>query len=272
MRLGFCASGNLRLADSPAISECDQIRTMFDNYRYAKEIGYDYIEFGVANFAAMSEEDMEKAVQYHNQGLLTVESCNGFIPATLPLVGDQVDVDAVRAYLQKVLPRMASVGVETVVFGSGGARRVPEGISDEQAWQQLDAFMTMAEEIARPLGITIVIEPLNHKETNVMLTVAKSYQVAKRLNLPNLKVLGDTYHMYIEGEDPSILTECADLLRHIHVAEPVERGIPVDCPYLRQTGEALRKAGYDGRVTIECRHKNFVEDIKNVNPLMREMF
>lgn len=272
MRLGVCLPGNFQLPDSIAVGECELVRALVDGYRYVRDIGYDYVEFGVANIVAMSDEDMAKAVEYHEKGLLTVESCNGFIPASLPLVGNEVDVDAVRAHLVKSLTRMASIGVQTVVFGSGGARRVPEGISDEQAWQQLDAFMTMAEEIARPLGITIVIEPLNHKETNIMLTVSDSYQVAKRLNLPNLKLLGDTYHMYIEGEDPEVFVRCADLLRHVHVAEPVERGVPVDCPYLRKSGEALRKAGYEGRVSIECRYKNFAEDMKNANAIMREMF
>ena len=54
--------------------------------------------------------------------------------------------------------------------------------------------------------------PLNHKETNVFLTVAESSEVVRRLNLPNLKVLADLYHTYVEKEEPQILIENADIL------------------------------------------------------------
>ena len=173
MRFGVCLPGNFTLPNSPAEGQTEQIRALVDGYRFIREAGYDYIEFAVGNFANFSEEDMALAVDYYKKGMLKVEACNSFIPGTLPLVGDQVDLEAVRAYLELVLPRMASVGVQIVVFGSGGARRIPEGVSAEQAQKQLDEFMTLAEGIARRVGITIVIEPLNHKECNTLLTVSE---------------------------------------------------------------------------------------------------
>lgn len=272
MRFGVCLPGNFTLPNSPAEGCIEQIRALVDGYRFIQEVGYDYIEFGVGNFANFSEEDMAKAVAFYEKGLLKVEACNGFIPGTLPLVGDQADLAAVRAYLEKVLPRMASVGVKVVVFGSGGARRIPEGVSAEQAQKQLDEFMTLAESIARDVGITIVIEPLNHKECNTLLTVTESAAVARRLNLPNLKVLADLYHTYVENEDPQVLIDNADILCHTHVAEPESRTIPVDHPYLRACGEALRKAGYNARMSIECGTKDFAAEVTGALPVMKELF
>lgn len=272
MRFGICLPGNFTLPDSTAPDEAPLIRALVDGYRFLQETGYDYIEYAVPHFAALSQEEMDRAVDYYNRGLLKVEACNGFIPGTLPLVGEQADLSTVRAYLETVLPRMASVGVQMVVFGSGGARRIPEGITPEAAEKQLDQFLILAESIARPLGITIVIEPLNHQECNVFLTVTESARTVRRLNLPNLKVLADLYHCYVEQEPAQVLVENADILYHTHVAYPDGRTIPADHPYLRSCGEALRQAGYHSRMSIECRCQDFAAEVTGALPVMKELF
>ena len=272
MRFGVCLPGNFTLPNSPAEGQTEQIRALVDGYRFIQEVGYDYIEFAVGNFANFSEEDMALAVDYYKKGMLKVEACNSFIPGTLPLVGDQVDLEAVRAYLELVLPRMASVGVQIVVFGSGGARRIPEGVSAEQAQRQLDEFMTLAEGIARRVGITIVIEPLNHKECNTLLTVSEGAVAARRVNLPNLKLLADLYHTFVENEDPQVLFDNADILCHTHVAEPVTRPNPVARPSQRACGDALRKAGYNARMSIECGTKDFASEVIGALPILKELF
>ena len=272
MIFGICLPGNFKLPDSVAAGETDQLRALVDGFRFIREVGYDYLEYSVGNLLALSDEDMEKAVAFHHRGLLKVEACNGFIPGSLPLVGDQADTAAIRAYLEKALGRMAALGVEIVVFGSGAARRIPEGVSPAQAQAQLDEFLTLAESIARPLGITVVIEPLNHKETNSLLTVTESGGVVRRLKLPNLKLLADLYHTYVENEPPQVLIDNADILRHVHVAEPEHRTIPVEHPYLRACGEALRQAGYEGRVSIECGCQDFMAEVTGALPVLKRLF
>lgn len=272
MRFGICLPGNFTLENSVAAGESELLRALVDGYRFIKEIGYDYIEFSVGNLMAMSDEDMEKAVKYYQQGLVKVEASNGFIPGTMALTGETVDKEAIRGYLEKSLKRAASLGVKIVVFGSGAARRIPDGFPEEQAKKQLDEFMILAEGIARPLGITIVIEPLNHKETNVFLTVTESSKTVRRLNLPNLKVLADLYHTYVENEEPQVLKEQADILYHVHVAEPEKRGIPVEHPYLAACGEVLRMTGYSGGISIECRAGEYIPEITGALPVMKKLF
>lgn len=272
MRFGICLPGNFTLADSQVPDEAPLIRALVDGYRFIQEVGYDYLEYAVPHFDALSPEEMDRVVDYYHRDLLKVEACNGFIPGSLPLVGDQADLTAVRTYLEKVLPRMASVGVKIVVFGSGGARRIPDGVSPEQATEQLDRFLILAESIARPLGITIVIEPLNHNECNVFLTVSESAKTVRRLNLPNLKVLADLYHCAVEQEPPQVLLDNRDILFHTHVANPDGRTIPVDHPYLRACGQALQQANYSARMSIECGCRDFAADVTGALPIMREMF
>ncbi len=271
MRIGSCIPGNFQLPGSPAENEHPTVRALVDGSRHLRELGYDFIEATVESIANLSDAEMEKAVQYRKAGLLCLESCNCFIPGALPLIGEKRDPEKIRGYLEKVLPRLVRLGVEVVVFGSGGARWVPEGCSPETAREHLDQFLRTAEELARKAGVTLVVEPLNHQQANCIFTVTEAAGIVRRLNLPSLKLLGDTYHMYAEGEPPEVLFENRDILRHVHVAEPESRSAPTDCPYLRQIGSALRRAGYTGRVAMECTG-DFRENVRNAAPVLRKLF
>ena len=52
------------------------------------------------------------------------------------------------------------------MFGSGGARRVPEGFPKEDAFEQFVEFGKRIAPEARAHGLTIAIEPLCRDETN----------------------------------------------------------------------------------------------------------
>ena len=270
MKIGCCLPGNFQMPGREG--ETTVLTALEDGYRYVLDAGYDFIEFTVGGIAGMTEEEFTQAVQLHSIGKLTVEACNCFIPSSLPLIGEQADRAAILAYLEKVLSRMAALGVETVVFGSGGARKIPEGTPAEQVREQLDWFLCMAEKIARDMGTTIIIEPLNRGETNIILSVQEGGEIVRRLDLPNLKLLADVYHMYKENESVDTIVRNGALLRHVHVAEPVNRTVPEDCDYLRLFSAALREVGYDGRVSIEGNLPNFAEEICQVRPLMRKLF
>lgn len=260
------------MPEDPSSQENSFVKSLVDGYRYLLESGYDYIEFHVGGIANMSEEVFQEAVACHEQGKLTIESCNCFLPANLCLIGEAVDQEALTAYLRNALPRLEKLGVKTVVFGSGRARTIPEGTPAEQADAQLAWFLRQAEGVARLHGITIVIEPLNHCETNNILTVTEAAEIVRKLDLPNLKLLGDVYHMHTEQEPAAVLSRNGDILRHIHVCDPVKRTAPEDCDYLRQISQELHKAGYEGRVTIEAVMPEFATQVRQVQPLMRELF
>ena len=83
-----------------------------------------------------------------------VRAANCFIPGALKTTGPDVDIEALDAYVQVALQRAGQVGIETIVFGSGGSRMVPEGFSMTEATDQLVASLTrwapMAKAAAMP--------------------------------------------------------------------------------------------------------------------------
>ncbi len=274
MRIGCCLPGGSFMPQGVAAVDPSPLQSLRSGYQAVREMGYDYIEITVARLMELSEAELAEAADAYRSGAFRVEVCNSFIPGRLPLLGAQADHAAIRAYLQDALRRMELVGVEYVVFGSGAARHIPDEMDPAQAQAELDAFLTEAESIARVHGVTIVIEPLNKSEDNAINTVPAGAAIVRRLNLPNLKLLADAYHMYREDEPLTVLVENEDILRHVHVAEPPDRLIPnrAGGDYLRTFGAVLGGTPYSGRVTIECRYEDFASDVRMAYPFMREVF
>ena len=74
----------------------------------------------------------------------------------------------------------------------------------------------------------------------------------------SVRLLADFYHMARDGEPADEIAKHGGLLAHCHVAEAEKRtppGVAGDDfgPYLR----ALKAAGYDGALSIECRWSDF---------------
>ena len=190
---------------------------------------------------------------------LPMAAVNRLFPAEIKTTGPNVDVGAVDAYIATVFRRAQRVGAKVVVFGAGPSRAVPEGFDRSAAWNQLADGLRRWGPLAKNAGIVIVIEPLSRKETNIINSVAEAAELARCVNHPNIRILADTFHMGRDNEGvEGILAAGADLLCHVHCADPHERvplGLgPADHrPYFR----ALKDIGYAGGVCIEAIWRDF---------------
>ena len=216
-------------------------------------LGYDLIELGVAYFATLDDAGVQEVKKMFEGRKLAVRTCNCMFPGTItPLYKDEGLAEA-RAYLADVMPKLKEMGVTTAVFGSGGYRRMPEDIPEEKRHQLIRDLLVVMEGEARKNDVTIVIEPLNSRETNVLNTTKESMEYIRELELPNLKLLVDLYHFYCEGEPVDRIYEYGHYIKHIHIAEPTRRD------FLREDDEydytpffdALKAVGYDGAVMLE---------------------
>ena len=210
MRIGCCLYGSpFKLTNGRTTSESN-LDILVSGYQTLMEAGFDYAECAVGQLLQLTDEEMAEAARLHEIGMFTVESCNCFIPGSIPLTGENTG-DYIP-HIREVYRRMKLVGADAVVFGSGGARRIPEGFDRERAKAQLDDFMRTAAEIAKEYGITIVIEPLNSGECNVILSTTEGADYARRVDHPNLKLLADIYHMSKENEPYEVMLENAKIL------------------------------------------------------------
>ncbi|MDR3709053.1 MAG: sugar phosphate isomerase/epimerase [Capsulimonadaceae bacterium] len=239
------------------------------------DAGYDYVELSVAGHLAPEKPEsevlpaLEKAL---NAASIRAEAFNGFLPGDLRVTGEGVDPERQKAYVASACKRAAALGGKSIVFGSGGARQVPDGFDRNVAYRQIREFLLRAGDAAAANGIVIAIEPLNVTECNILNSVAESTEVATQVNHKAVQVLSDFYHVDHDGQSYDETALAGKLLRHVHIASPGNRKNPVaaDIPILTEYFRALRKAGYDQRISIECGWPDFAKDAASSLDVVRK--
>jgi D-psicose/D-tagatose/L-ribulose 3-epimerase len=227
--------------------------TGLKNVDAAKAAGFDYVELSATEIAALGDADFAAAAAHLKQAGVATPTANLFVPQAIKVVGPEVNVEQQTAHIKKVMSRLSTLGVEILVFGSGGARRVPDGYSRDAAYKQLVDFSRRAAEEARPYGITVTIEPLRRQETNIINTAAEGLDLVNAVNHPNFQLMIDFYHLASEQEDPAIVIKAKDHLRHLHMANPQGRVFPQKwdefdyAPFFAN----LKAIGYDKRISME---------------------
>jgi sugar phosphate isomerase/epimerase len=238
--------------------------TGIQNASLLKDLGYHFIEEGVGGFLKPAEGDDVFAEKYQAflDGNMPVRSCNGFIPGHLKSTGPETHHEEILVYANTAFERAAKTNIKYIVFGSGGSRRLPDGWSREQGETQFADLLSRMGPLAASHGITVVIEPLNSAEVNFINSLADGARIVKRVNHPNIQLLADIYHMMRDNEPASEIIKYGKYIQHVHIAEKEERtppGVKGDdfVPYLR----ALKKIRYKGGLSLECRWKNFNDEV-----------
>src|SRR3954470_6012937 len=191
-----------------------------------KTAGFDYAELSATEIAQLSDEEFEATVTRLKALGLPTPAANLFIPQTIHLTGPDTKPDEQMAHVKKVVSRLSRLGTQIIVFGSGGARRVPEGFAKDEAFKQLVDFGRRAAREARPYGITIAVEPLRREETNIINSAAEGLELVNAIGDPNFQLMIDFYHLASEHEDAAIVRRAAARLRHLHMANPQGRVFP----------------------------------------------
>jgi len=236
--------------------------TSADQAARAKAAGCEYIELNFTTVARMSEEEFAQTAAALEAAGLRSEAMNCFIPGDFNLCSLK-DGEALKAYISAGMARAKALGAEIVVFGSGGARRLPAGMEKPEGVQKLLPWFTLAGELAAQAGITVVVEPLQYRECNAVNTLLEGLALMNRANVPGLRLLADMYHMGENGEDYADILQAGADLRHCHIARPEGRKYPLPgdgydyAPFFA----ALRQIGYAGRLSIEASPVNGPQDL-----------
>ena len=234
----------------PLLGVCTSVQ----NHELVSQAGFDYIEEGVRRFLVPDkpEEEFLKNLKILEESSIPILACNGFLPGSLKSTGPQTQHEEILVFAETAFRRAQRSGIKTIVFGSSGSRNYPEGFDKEKAVDQFTELLAKMGPLAARYDVTVVIEPLRKDESNIVNRVEEAYQIALKVDHPNIRVLGDIFHMMREDEPPESLIEARKTLAHMHIAEKEKRtapGLAGDnfVPYLI----GLEKAGYRGGISIE---------------------
>lgn len=246
---------------------CADIR----NVKEVQEAGYDYIDGKLNQFALWSEEEFGEVLGLFRSSDIRMERCALLFPKNMIVIGSRYDEKAMRAYLDTAFSRMNALGCDLVVFGSGKSRLVPEGMRWQDAYKELVAVTKLVGHFAMTFGIRVAIEPLNRAETNLINSLAEGAALQADVNLPNVGLLADSYHMWQEGEDMNRLLTCAPFM-HTHIAVKGTRFYPTEeTDEVRAFFSLLKQSGYDGTVSIEGKSDDWKADSAKALKVMRSL-
>ena len=254
MKIGFCAP--------------------IESYQRVCEAGFDYIELPLSPVGQMTENEFITFEKHLTEGRVVCPTANMFLPANIRVAGDDADLDRAEDYCEKALARAARMGCEVVVLGSGRSRNVSPDYDKAKASEQFARFGKKAGTIAAKHGITVVLEPLNRIESNLLNSVQQGYKMALNIDHPNVKLLADYYHMQVEGEPLDHLFEARNYIYHVHTAGLLGRALPRAANRREQSAflEALSGIGYNKRLSIEPASGTYtVEEMRQSLNLFRSL-
>lgn len=250
------------------------IGTDIEKMKLIKSIGYDYAE---GHCQEIARKDKAYLDEMKATGLPMV-AANCFIG--MSIVGEEKNETEIKAYLAKLFENASYLGLKYLIFGSSGARRIPDGMSLEEGRAQIVDFLKNdVLPFAEEYNITIAIEPLNPQECNAINTLDDGVAIAESVNSPYVKVLADVAHMYLQNEPMDKLLKYKGLIVHAHTSNPnpapelnCKRIYPAFSDEFSQKSftEPLKAIGVE-YCSIEANVLDFENDAKNAYEVLKDL-
>jgi D-psicose/D-tagatose/L-ribulose 3-epimerase len=242
--------------------------TGIDDVSVLARTGYDFCELSVEVLKPAESDTAATASLRQLDNLpLAAEVFNRFFPANVSLYGD---LDAVRSHARRVAQRMAQVGGEVVVLGSGAARMVPPGMDGGDALGRLARAVAVVREECDRYGVMVGLEPLNRGECNILNTLGECREFRENFGLHGVYVTADLYHLEIEHESLVEVLNSASIIRHVQVAGGGRQSPTVPGYDFAGFAAALSSAGYDGRISAECDWRDLTDQAAPALEFMRK--
>lgn len=260
---------NKAAAAMPTLALCNEVLQPLpfaQQCKLAAALGYDALE--VAPFTlAENPMDIDDAAAARFKQIaadhgLHIAGLHWLLvaPPDLSLVSAD---DAVRAHTVAVMRRMVELcqlmGGRYLVHGSPKQRSVPHGTTKAVALARAQECLAQAARHAQACGVVYCIEPLSHRETDLLNTVAEAAQLVDDIACPAFKTMIDC-----SAAGQTEIAPVAALMRqwmptgriaHVQVNDPNRRGPGQGdmtfAPILRALLEMRAQGHYHGIIAVE---------------------
>jgi len=122
---------------------------------------------------------------------------------------------------------------------------------DKQLW--LTEGISNINKYAVERNVQLLVEPLADKYIGSINTLSDGITLLNQVGSDNIRLLLDTYNLWMMGEDvPQALRTAGDLIGHIHIADSNRQYPGAGEIDFTQVFQALRDVGYDGFLSLEA--------------------
>ncbi|MDZ4853072.1 MAG: sugar phosphate isomerase/epimerase family protein [Pirellulaceae bacterium] len=220
--------------------------------RAASELGYDAIELFAPSPTAVAIDELKSLLEKHRLQLAAVGTGAGMVKHGLNLTDpDPQKREAAKNFIRSMIDYGSQFNAPAIIGSMQG--RWGNAIDRGQALSLLGAALNELGEHAASLGVTLIYEPLNRYETNLIKTVADGVAFLNTVKTKNVRLLADLFHMNIEEAN------VADAIRvgkgaigHIHFVDSNRQACGLGHTDFVPIMKAIREIGYDGYLSAEA--------------------
>lgn len=238
--------------DAPETAPILLTGELCDCLREAAALGFDAIEYHTRENAPLGPVKIRKTMEETGCRVSMLVTGRLYTQGHYSLTHD--DPENKKRALQGMLwyiDMAAELRCGVVLGWAKG--RVRDAASPDAYFERLTESLSVLDQAAGEKGVPVVIEVINHYETDAFVTAGELCAYLERHRLQNCYVHLDTYHMLLEEEDfVKAVRTAAGRLGYVHFADTTRwhpgSGYMDYKPVLR----ALDEAGYSGYLTIEC--------------------
>jgi sugar phosphate isomerase/epimerase len=153
-----------------------------------------------------------------------------------------------------LVARMAGrLGAKACVFG-GPRLRDPGELAPEAARAIAIEFLRRIGPVFAAEGTILAVEPNARRYAcRFITTTAEAIDLLDEVDVAGVGLQIDTGTVFLEHEDPTILSRAASYAAHAHVSEPDLAPVGSSEVDHRPLAEAMRVGGYEGSLSIEMK-------------------
>lgn len=218
----------------------------------AAALGFDAVELFTASADAISADHLKDRCLHYGLSVGAVGTGAGKVIHGLTLTDpDPVVRSKAVVFIQEMIAFGGRVGAPAIIGSMQG--NVFPGIAREQALEWLADGLTTLANVAEAQGVSLIYEPLNRYETNLINCLADGVAFLDRLPTRNVKLLADLFHMNIEETSlPDSIRLAGEAIGHVHFADSNRRPIGFGHTEMQAVAQALTDIGYNGYVSAEA--------------------
>lgn len=218
----------------------------------AVKLGFDGVELFTASANSVDPDSLKKLLQKSGLKISAVGTGAGKVLHGLTLTDPDPEIRRqALSFIQDMIVFGSQFGAPAIV-GSMQGNFTP-GIEKQQALAWLIDALNILGELAWKQGVTLIFEPLNRYETNLVNWLEGGMELIDLLNTNNVVLLADLFHMNIEERSiPETILKYSSHIGHVHFAD--SNRFPVGNGHIQmyEIATALNRIKYEGYISAEA--------------------
>jgi 5-keto-L-gluconate epimerase len=224
-----------------------------EGFRNAAELGYRGVDLSLLDSAALDKDWIIGKAQSYKLNIYTIATGQTYYNDGYSLYSAEADTrEMAVARIRSHIDFASRLGAMVIIGGVRG--RITAGDDQARLRQEQSGRQAICQCLkhAEDKGVTLLLEPINRYETNIINTLNEGVSLIEEMGSPNLKLLPDIFHMNIEEKsiEESILGYKSHI-GYVHFADSNRQAPGFGHIDFRKILSTLEEINYDNAIGLE---------------------